>query len=240
MGGLLATIAGILFYFATDHGTLRISSDDKNATVLVKKGSKTIKELIVENGKGEIRLRTGDYDLLVKGDAKIAIEPKQVSIQRGVQESAEVTSVQSGRIADDREPHSPIATKNRSANLKARNAKIARLGREVIVKRRELRRVRDTRAGFNSHIRGIDEAAMVVERLTAQTEKMEKELKGFGEQAGLEEAAKADVDPKPNVLREQQLKLSQLNSVQRQLTEAMSILDRDLDALGLKLSLIHI
>lgn len=91
--GALTIAAGILFRISTDYGELIVRSDDPNATVLVKQGTKTVDKIIIENGEQKLRLWAGKYDLEVTGDAEVSIEPAIVQIDRGEQQAARVSGV---------------------------------------------------------------------------------------------------------------------------------------------------
>ena len=86
----VAGLCGVLFYMATDVGVLKITSEDPNATVLVKRSNKTVETLQIKNGKGEIRLWSGQYQLVVKGDTQVTIEPSDIQIQRNGKEVSHV------------------------------------------------------------------------------------------------------------------------------------------------------
>lgn len=91
--GFVALAASVIFRMATDFGELVIMSDDPNAVVLVKKRTGQIaKELKIENGKGGLRLWAGEYELEVKGDASVQINPPSVKIARSTTSSAAIGS----------------------------------------------------------------------------------------------------------------------------------------------------
>ena len=104
-GGSLLVLAGILFQIATDYGELVIRSDDPNATVVVKRDNKKIRELQIRKGEEEtLRLWTGNYRLEVIGDADVSIVPNEVRIERRGSERAalEVANAIDSADADKR------------------------------------------------------------------------------------------------------------------------------------------
>ena len=83
-GALFAAgVAGVLFYLATDYGNLTISSSDPNAIVTVSRTNQPSRSIRIENGERELRLRAGEYQLTVQGDAAVSVAPSSVQITRG-------------------------------------------------------------------------------------------------------------------------------------------------------------
>ena len=78
-------IAGIAFWIATDYGEITVTSDDPNATVVLKNGNKAVKELsLTHDDDNRFHIRSGDYEIEVKGDnTRVSVSPKQLSISRG-------------------------------------------------------------------------------------------------------------------------------------------------------------
>lgn len=116
--GMLATVGAVLFYLSTNVGELKISSDDPNATIVVKRGDATIRTLKMENEHEKITLRVGDYELEVTGDASVSIEPSKIAIGRGATQEAHVAT--RGPYSD--RPSSSVGEKtarNQAAVVKA-------------------------------------------------------------------------------------------------------------------------
>ena len=72
--------AGMVWHIATDYGTIVVESDDADAKLLIKKvqTGETVESIQLEQGKGEAKVRTGDYLIEIEGDQnKVTIEPPE-------------------------------------------------------------------------------------------------------------------------------------------------------------------
>ena len=83
--GFLFAAAGMVWHIATDYGTIVVESEDAGAKLLIKKvqTGETVESIQLEQGKGEAKVRTGDYLIEIEGDQnKVTIEPPEGTVSR--------------------------------------------------------------------------------------------------------------------------------------------------------------
>ena len=83
--GLLAAVAGIVFYLATDYGQVKITSDDPNAIILLKQDKKIVRTLqLAQVSDNVYHIRSGRYIVEVRGKGvDVSVDPKSIDVKRG-------------------------------------------------------------------------------------------------------------------------------------------------------------
>ncbi len=81
----LVALGVIVFRIATDRGELIVRSEDPNARLLIQTtDGKPVRELTLEQGKGQITIRSGRYAVRLFSDIdSMAVDKNQITVSRG-------------------------------------------------------------------------------------------------------------------------------------------------------------